>query len=86
MAQADLEALQRLLDVVENDESLPKDEFDAIIDEVQTGKKYSVESYNMFCTSENIIVICDMETEEFTQIEVPMEADEDGEVVVTRDA
>lgn len=83
MTEATNGSLKRLIDVAEGDEVLSVAEFEEIIDDLETQKKYSVESYNMFCTSEDVVVVCDMETEEFVQIEIPME--ESDEVIVTRD-
>jgi len=83
MSQEHPDALDQLLAVVEDEEDLTREEFEAVVDELETGKKYTVSTYNMFCTSENIVVICDTETEEFYQVEVPM--DEGEEIVVTRD-
>jgi hypothetical protein len=39
----------------------------------------------MFCTSENVVVVCDTDTEEFVQIEIPMDEQDTDEVMVTRD-
>lgn len=39
----------------------------------------------MYCTSEDVVVVCDMDTEEFVQIELPMDGEADQEVRVTRD-
>lgn len=83
MSHGQQKSLTDLLDAIESDDHLPRDEFEDIVADLETGKKYTVSSYNMFCTSENILVICDMDTEEFIQIEVPM--NEDEEIVVTRD-
>jgi hypothetical protein len=77
--------LTRLIDVAEGDETLTIDEFEEILADLETQTKYSVESYNMFCTSEDVIVVCDMDTEEFVQIEIPMEEEEADEVIVTRE-
>jgi hypothetical protein len=83
MSQAQLDRLQELIETIEGDGELSREEFDAAIEDLETGTKYTVASYNMFCTSEDILVICDMDTEEFIQIEVPM--DENEEIIVTRD-
>lgn len=85
MAESDNGMLERLIDVAEGDETLTIGEFEEIIADLETQKKYSVESYNMFCTSEDVVVVCDMDTEEFVQIEIPMEEAETDEVIVTRD-
>ena len=78
-------SLQRLIDVAEGEDTLTVDEFREILADLETQKKYSIESYNMFCTSEDVIVVCDTDTEEFVQIEVPMEEHDTDEVIVTRD-
>lgn len=39
----------------------------------------------MFCGSEGIIAVCDTDTAEFVQIEIPMEEHDTDEVLVTRD-
>ncbi len=85
MAEETNGSLKRLIDVAEGDDHLTVEEFRDILSELETQKKYSVESYNMFCTSEDVIVVCDMDTEEFVQIEIPMDEDEKDEVIVTRD-
>ena len=87
MAEESNGALQTLIDVAEGERSLTVDEFNEILADLETQKKYSVESYNMFCTSEDVVVVCDMDTEEFVQIEIPMSEEEGGtdEVIVTRD-
>ena len=80
-------SLERLIAVAEGEATMTVDEFEEILSDLETQKKYSVESYNMFCTSENVVVVCDMDTEEFVQIEIPMSEEEGGadEVIVTRD-
>ena len=87
MAEESNGALQTLIDVAEGKRNLTVDEFNEILADLETQKKYSVESYNMFCTSEDVVVVCDMDTEEFVQIEIPMSEEEGGadEVIVTRD-
>lgn len=85
MAEASSGSLQRLIDVAEGDDTLTVDEFEEILADLETQRKYSVESYNMFCTSEDVVVVCDMDTEEFVQIEIPMTEQETDEVIVTRD-
>jgi hypothetical protein len=78
-------SLERLIAVAEGEATMTVDEFEEILTDLETQKKYSVESYNMFCTSENVVVVCDMDTEEFVQIEIPMEEHDTDEVIVTRD-
>lgn len=78
-------SLERLIAVAEGEATMTVDEFEEILSDLETQKKYSVESYNMFCTSENVVVVCDMDTEEFVQIEIPMEEHDTDEVIVTRD-
>ncbi|MFW6384223.1 MAG: hypothetical protein ACOCZC_02365 [Halodesulfurarchaeum sp.] len=79
-------SLERLIAVAEGEDTLTVAEFEEILEDLETQKKYSVESYNMFCTSENVVVVCDMDTEEFVQIEIPLEEQDTDEVIVTRDA
>jgi len=83
MAEATNGSLERLVDVAEGEDTLSVAEFEAIIEDLETQKKYTVESYNMFCTSEDVVVVCDTDTEEFVQIEVPMDGRD--EIIVTRD-
>ncbi|QSG04466.1 hypothetical protein HSR121_0105 [Halapricum desulfuricans] len=71
--------------VAEGENELTKAQFEEIVDSMETRKKYSVESYNMLCTSADVVVVCDMDTQEFIQIEVPLDADSEDEVIVTRD-
>jgi hypothetical protein len=78
-------SLERLIAVAEGEATMTVDEFEEILSDLETQKKYSVESYNMFCTSENVVVVCDMDTEEFVQIEIPMAEQDTDEVIVTRD-
>jgi hypothetical protein len=78
-------ALERLIDVAEGETTLTVGEFESILAAMETRKKYSVHSYNMYCTSEDVVVVCDMDTEEFVQIELPMDGGADQEVRVTRD-
>lgn len=78
-------SLDTLVRVAEGEEDLTKEEFERIIDSMETRKKYSVESYNMLCTSANVVVVCDMDTQEFIQIEIPRDAEPEDEVIVTRD-
>ncbi|MFP4529788.1 MAG: hypothetical protein ACLFNC_00700 [Halodesulfurarchaeum sp.] len=85
MAEESNGSLQRLIDVAAGTDTLTVAEFKDILADLETQRKYTVESYNMFCTSEDVIVVCDTETEEFVQIEVPMEEHETDEVIVTRD-
>ena len=79
-------SLDRLIAIAEGEASMTVDEFEEILSDLETQKKYNVESYNMYCTSENVVVICDMDTEEFVQIEIPMDERATDEVIVTRDA
>ncbi|AOW79852.1 hypothetical protein HTSR_0659 [Halodesulfurarchaeum formicicum] len=87
MADTNNGALQTLIDVAEGERTLTVSEFEEIIADLETQTKYTIEDYNMFCTSEDIVVVCDTDTEEFVQIEIPMSegADGDQEVIVTRD-
>ncbi|WP_229121943.1 hypothetical protein [Halapricum desulfuricans] len=79
-------SLDTLVRVAEGEDTLTKEEFEEIVDSMETRKKYSVESYNMLCTSADVVVVCDMDTQEFIQIEIPQDAAPDDEVIVTRDA
>ncbi len=85
MAETDNGSLERLIDVAEGEDTLTISEFEEIVADLETQRKYTVESYNMFCTSENVVVVCDTDTEEFVQIEIPMEEADTNEVIVTRD-
>lgn len=85
MAEETNGSLRRLIDVAEGGDTLTVDEFRDILADLETQTKYTVESYNMFCTSEDVIVVCDMDTEEFVQIEIPMDEQGTDEVIVTRD-
>lgn len=85
MAETDNGSLERLIDVAECEDTLTVSEFEEIVSDLETQKKYTVESYNMFCTSENVVVVCDTDTEEFVQIEIPMDEADTNEVIVTRD-
>jgi hypothetical protein len=85
MAETDNGSLERLIDVAEGEDTLTVSEFEEIVADLETQRKYTVESYNMFCTSENVVVVCDTNTEEFVQIEIPMEEADTNEVIVTRD-
>lgn len=80
------ESLQTLISVAEDERTLTRGEFEGILADLETRKKYSVRPYNMFCTSEDVVVVCDMNTEEFMQIEVPMGDAAEDEVIVTRDS
>ena len=84
MPEATNGSLERFIEVAEGEDTLTVAEFEEIIADLETQKKYSVESYNMFCTSEDVVVVCDTDTEEFVQIEIPMDEDTE-EVIVTRD-
>lgn len=86
MSEESTGSLRRLIDVAEGEDTLTVEEFREILADLETQTKYTVESYNMFCTSEDVIVVCDTDTEEFVQIEIPMEEEETDEVIVTRDA
>lgn len=85
MATEPSNSLDTLVRVAEGEEDLTKEEFERIIDSMETRKKYSVESYNMLCTSADVVVVCDMDTQEFIQIEIPRDAEPEDEVIVTRD-
>ncbi|MFW6018795.1 MAG: hypothetical protein ACOCPX_08230 [Halapricum sp.] len=79
-------SLEALVRVAEGDETLTKEEFERVVETMETRKKYSVESYNMLCTSANVVVVCDMDDEEFVQIEIPRDATAEDDVIVTREA
>ncbi|MEF8975415.1 MAG: hypothetical protein V5A21_04200 [Halapricum sp.] len=78
-------SLETLVDVAKGEEKLTKEEFEEVVDTMETRKKYNVESYHMLCTSADVVIVCDLDTQEYIQIEVPLDADPDDEVIVTRD-
>jgi hypothetical protein len=78
-------SLETLVDVAKGEQELTREEFEEIVETMETRTKYSVKSFNMLCTSADVIIVCDLDTQEFVQIEVPMDADPEDEVVVTRD-
>ena len=78
-------SLETLVRVAEGEETLTKEEFERIVETMETRKKYSVESYNMLCTSANVVVVCDIDEEEFVQIEIARDAEPEDDVIVTRD-
>jgi len=78
-------SLETLVRVAEGEETLTKEEFERVVETMETRKKYSVESYNMLCTSANVVVVCDIDEEEFVQIEIARDAEPEDDVIVTRD-
>lgn len=82
MAKPDTDELEALLHRIERGESIDGSRLREIADDLEKGKKYRCATCQMFCTGENVMVVFNTETEEFIQIEVPMDPDE--EIVVTR--
>lgn len=83
MVQAKLERLETIIDRLQDgDEQISADELREIAKDLETGKKYRCATCAMYCTGEDIMVIYNTETEEFIQIEVPM--DESQDLIVTR--
>lgn len=80
--QHKLDRLEEIIDRLDEDEDISEDELRDIAGDLEEGKKYTCATCEMYCTGENIMVIYDRETEEFIQIEVPM--DPTAELVVTR--
>jgi Pyruvate/2-oxoacid:ferredoxin oxidoreductase delta subunit len=82
MVQEKLEKLESILDRIDDTDDISAEELREIYEGLETGKKYKCATCQMFCTGEDIMVIYNTETEEFIQIEVPMDENED--LVVTR--
>lgn len=82
MVQQKLEKLENILERIDDTDEISAEEIRDIYEGLETGKKYKCATCQMFCTGEDIMVIYNTETEEFLQIEVPM--NEDEELVVTR--
>lgn len=86
MQQQKLERLETIIDRLDEGGQIGDDissqELRDIAGELETGKKYKCATCQMFCTGEDIMVIFNSETEEFIQIEVPMDENED--IIVTR--
>lgn len=80
--QKQLDRLEEIIERIDEDQEISVEELRAIAQDLETGKKYRCATCQMFCTGEDVMVIFDTETEEFIQIEVPM--DEDQELIVTR--
>ncbi|MDR5655851.1 hypothetical protein RH831_01465 [Halodesulfurarchaeum sp. HSR-GB] len=74
--------LESVVDRLTGDEDVTAEELQEIAAGLETGKKYTCATCQMFCTGEDIMVIYDTENESFLQIEVPM--DEAQPLVVTR--
>ncbi|AOW79527.1 hypothetical protein HTSR_0326 [Halodesulfurarchaeum formicicum] len=74
--------LESIVDRLSGDEDVTAEELQEIAEGLETGKKYTCATCQMFCTGEDIMVIYDTENESFLQIEVPM--DEAEPLVVTR--
>ena len=82
MVQSQLEKLEGMMDRIEDNDQIDAAELRDIAEDLETGKKYKCATCQMFCTGEDVMVIFNTETQEFIQIEVPMDENED--VVVTR--
>jgi Pyruvate/2-oxoacid:ferredoxin oxidoreductase delta subunit len=77
-----LERLEEIIDRLKDDEEVSVEELREIAQDLETGKKYRCATCQMFCTGEDVMVIFNTETEEFLQIEVPMDESED--LIITR--
>lgn len=77
-----IERLEAIVDRLSDDQEIDADELREIASELETGTKYTCATCQMFCTGEDIMVIYDSESEEFIQIEAPM--DESKPISVTR--
>ncbi|MFW5900227.1 MAG: hypothetical protein ACOCTH_00430 [Halodesulfurarchaeum sp.] len=77
-----IERLEAIVDRLSDDQEIDADELREIAAELETGTKYTCATCQMFCTGEDIMVIYDSESEEFIQIEAPM--DESKPISVTR--
>lgn len=85
VTQPDLERLEAIIDRVEEGvDQIDADELREIAKDLETGKQYKCATCTMYCAGEDVMVIYDTESEEFIQIEVPM--DEDTEITVSRAA
>ncbi|MFW6384071.1 MAG: hypothetical protein ACOCZC_01585 [Halodesulfurarchaeum sp.] len=82
MEQDTTERLESIVDRLTGEEDVTAAELQEIAEGLETGKKYTCATCQMFCTGEDIMVIYDTEDEEFIQIEVPM--DESAPLIVTR--
>ena len=77
-----IERLEAIVDRLTDDQEIDADELRSIAADLETGTKYTCATCQMFCTGEDIMVIYDSESEEFIQIEAPM--DESKPITVTR--
>ncbi|MFW5965748.1 MAG: hypothetical protein ACOCP3_03285 [Halodesulfurarchaeum sp.] len=75
MAKDKLDRLEEIVGRLGEDAPIDEDELRAIAKELEAGEKYTCATCQMFCTAEDVMVIFDTETEEFIQIEVPMDAE-----------
>ena len=80
--QKQLERLEVIIERLEEDQEISAEELRDVAHDLETGKKYRCATCQMFCTGEDVMVIFNTETQEFIQIEVPM--DEGEELIVTR--
>ncbi len=80
--QQKLDRLEEIIERLDEDQAVSPGELREIAQDLETGKKYRCATCQMFCTGEDVMVIFDIESEEFIQIEVPM--DEDDELIVNR--
>ena len=84
MDQDKRKQLESIVDRLTGDEEVSAGELQEIAEGLETGTKYTCATCQMFCTGEDVMVIYDTESEEFIQIEVPM--DESKPLIVTRAA
>lgn len=83
MSQAKLERLETIIERLdEGEDQISAAELTEIASDLEVGKKYKCATCAMYCTGEDVMVIYNTESEEFIQIEVPM--DESEQLVVTR--
>lgn len=82
MAVSKLERLEGIISRIQDDQPIDADELREIAADLEEGKKYKCATCAMYCTGEDVMVIYNTETQEFIQIQVPMDTDED--LIVTR--
>ncbi len=83
MSQSKLDRLESIIDRLDEDEDqISAGELREIAKDLETGKQYRCATCAMYCTGEDIMVIYDTEKQEFIQIEVPM--DENQDLIITR--
>lgn len=82
MSATKTDELEALLGRIEAGDPIKGSELRDIAADLEVGRKYRCATCQMYCTGQDVMVIFNTDTEEFIQIEVPMDEDED--VVVTR--